>query len=231
VRASVRASVRDSVEFTSFTSYGNISDYGWVAFYDFFQSIGHPIGEAEVKFNAFKNLLLSHHYDMCVFEKLVIVCEKPLYIHKNEDGRMHNLNGPAIEWEDGYKLYYVNGRNLPEWIWEQKDTITKEQFINEKNSEIRAGIYAVVGQKRMMEILGAECVDTSHANNEILRLWKTKETFPEADDNVLAWVQCQCPSTLTEYFLGCEPEHTSALEAMAARWGLKSNNYNVVSAT
>jgi len=27
----------------------------------------------------------------------------------NKDGELHNLNGPAVEYFDGYKAYYVNG--------------------------------------------------------------------------------------------------------------------------
>jgi len=30
--------------------------------------------------------------------------------YRNEDGRLHRLDGPAIEWADGSKEYWVNGK-------------------------------------------------------------------------------------------------------------------------
>ena len=236
VGASVGASVRDSVgasvwasvgdsKYESFTPYGSISDYGWVAFYQYFQSIGHPIGDAEKKFNAFVDLLMANHYDMIVMENLVVVCKKPQHIRMDR-GVMHCTDGPCIEWADGYKLYAIRGRILPSWIWEDKENHTKERYIGEKNAEYRAGMYAVLGQQRMMEMLGAKSIDTCNDNNETLTLLKTDEAFDTADGRQpYAWVQCNCPSTKTTYLLGVKPHHTKAKAAMAELWGLTEDQY------
>lgn len=47
-----------------------------------------------------------------------------LRLVRNEKGRLHNTNGPAIEFEDGTALYYVNGMPWSEdKFWEKYNTI------------------------------------------------------------------------------------------------------------
>jgi hypothetical protein len=211
--------------FEVFSPYGSLRDYGWVAFYRYFQSIGHPLGDAEGLFNSFVDLLLANHFDFVPMDNLVVVCKKPQYINMDR-GVMHCTTGPCIEWGDGYKLYAIRGRVLPAWIWEKKDSMTKEKYLSEKNAEYRAGIYAVQGQERMMKMLGAKKVDSCADNDEVLTLYKTEEEFDTADGKQpYAWVQCNCPSTQTTYMLGVKPHHTLAKEAMAELWGLKAEEY------
>lgn len=200
-------------------------DYAWVAFYDLFHRIGITLGPASNKYSEFKSLLLANHYDFIALSGLVVVCKKPQYIRMDQ-GRMHSVVGPCIEWGDGYKLYAIRGRILPSWIWEDKEKHTKEKYLAEKNAEYRAGMYAVLGQERMMNMLGAKKLDSCQDNDETLTLYKTKEKFDTADGRQpYAWVQCNCPSTGTTYMLGVKPHHTKAKAAMAELWGLDEKEY------
>ena len=219
------------MEYSSFCDYGSIGDYGWVSFYDFFTQIGVINHE---KYNEFKNVILSGIYDTIQLNGFCIVSNLPKRIIRNERGLLHNPNGPAIEFKDGYSQYYINGRNLPSWIWEKaaKNEITKEMFLAEKNSDIKGGIYAVLGQKRMMEMLGAVEIDRQqiiHANGDIesVTLLKTKDRFPEIDNQPFAWVKMICPSTGTEYLQGVSPEHTNALNAIASLSMFKPEEYSL----
>ena len=229
VRDQVWAQVRDQVgdevwaqklEYQYTAQYGSITDYGWVSFYDFFTQIGIINHEG---FNHFKDLIGSGIYDMIQLNGFCIVSDLPRKIVRNNSGRLHNPTGPAIEFADGYKQYYINGRALPSWIWEKAAAglITKELFIKEPNSEIKGGIYEVMGQKRMMDLLGAKEVDTRqiiHTNGDIetVTLLKTKERFQEIDNQPFAWVKMVCPSTGSQYLQGVEPHHKNALEAIAS---------------
>ncbi len=228
VRDSVWASVRASVvlKFYDFALYGSCSDYGWVSFYDYFTRIGVINHE---KFNHFKSLIESGVYDMIQFDKLAIVCENPQFIKRNNNGRLHCTTGPAIGWADGYELYFINGRLMPESIL--KNRITREQFINEKNAEIKGGMYEILGQRGVMNLLGASVVDTKtivHKNGDIetVELLKTSDTFPEIDNQPLAWVKMVCPSTGTNYLQGVEPHHTNALDAIASLSMFKPEEYS-----
>ncbi|MBV7534079.1 DUF6745 domain-containing protein [Chitinophaga sp. sic0106] len=234
VGAQVVAQVGDQVgvEYTSFTGYagGSIYDYGWVSFYDFFTQVG-VIDHAG--FNQFKSVLLSGIYDMIQLEGFCIVSSLPSKIIRNAEGRLHNPNGPAIEFADGYAQHYVNGRALPSWIWEKAAAgqITKEMFLREPNSEIKGGIYEVLGQKRMMDLLGAIEIDSctiTHRNGDLetVTLLKTSELFEEIDGQPFAWVKMVCPSTGTQYLQGVDPHHTDALTAIASLSPFKPEDYS-----
>jgi len=217
----VRAQVRDQVwEFTAFGAYPSVSDYGWVSFYDFFTQIG-VLNHKD--FNQFRDSLASGIYDTIQLNGFCIVSDLPTKIIRKPGNRLHNPAAAAIEFRDGYKQYYINGRALPEWIWEKAAVglITREMFLKEKNSDIKGGIYAVMGQKRMMKLLGAKEIDTQkivHTNGDIetVTLLKTKDKFPEFDNQPMAWVKMICPSTGTVYLQGCEPHHTDAKAAIAS---------------
>jgi len=176
----------------------------------------------------------SNIYSAIFTEAICIVSKYPKRIYRNDALRFHNPIGPAVEW--GYQsvpwdCYYINGRNLPKWIWDKKETITRDEFLKETNSDIKGGIYEVVGQRKMMELLGAKEVDKRtivHANGDLeeVRLLKTSEKFAEIDNQPFAWVQMQCPSTGTTYLQGVEPHHKNALEAIASLSMFETKDYS-----
>ena len=231
VRAQVWAQVWDqNFEFTSFGAYPNVGDYGWVSFFDFFTQIGVIDHDG---FNRFRDILNWGVYDTVQLNGFCIISDMPRKLIRNNAGRLHNPTGPAVEFADGYKQYYVNGRALPAWIWEKAAAgeITRDMFLKEQNSEIKGGIYEVLGQKKMMELLGAKEVDTRkifHANGDVetVTLLKTKQKFPEIDNQPFAWVKMVCPSTGSQYLQGVEPHHTNALEAIASLSPFKSEEYS-----
>jgi hypothetical protein len=218
------------IQYEPFAGYGSISDYGWVSFYDFFAEIG-VVKNSD--FEQFKSLLLSGIYDMIHLNGFCIVSNLPTKIVRNASGRLHNPSGPAIEFADGYKQYYINGRALPEWIWEKAAAgeITKAMFLEEKNSDIKGGIYEVLGQKKMLELLGAVTIDEqviTHRNGDLetVTLLKTKERFKEIGNQPFAWVKMICPSTGTQYLQGVEPHHTSAIDAIASLSRFNASEYS-----
>jgi hypothetical protein len=167
-------------------------------------------------------------YSALFSELLCVVSKYPKRVYRDNEDRLHNQYGPAVEWESmsdetNFDGYYIHGRRLPGWIWEKasNDGITKEMFLNEKNEEIKGGIYEVLGQLKVMEILGALVVDERkihHENGDIetVQLIKTKEKFKEIDNQPFAWVKVICPSTGATYLLGVEPHHKNAKIALAS---------------
>jgi len=103
-----------------FSVYGNIGDYGWVSFYDFFTKIGIL---KDNNFEKFKKLLKSGIYDMIQFDEVCIVCKLPSkirYIKENGKYVVHSYKKHAIEWEDGFFLNGLKGElsteNLKDFI-------------------------------------------------------------------------------------------------------------------
>ena len=216
VRTSVGASVLNIFNLCS--SYIDLSNYGWVSFYDFFEKINII---DNFNFKQYKKILKSGVFNAYEFENCVFAVQPPIYVERNSQGRLHSTSTAAVKFRDGSSYYFINGRPIPEWVVEKKDAITKDQFLQEKNSDIKGAIYEVLGSEGIINLLGAEITDTKtihHANGdvEIVELLKTKDTFPELDDDPLAWVKMACPSTGTNYLIGVEPQYNDAIEAIAS---------------
>ena len=47
----------------------------------------------------------------CLNSDFVMVSDRPCAIHLDTDGRLHNLDGLAVEWRDGWGLYMIHGHS------------------------------------------------------------------------------------------------------------------------
>lgn len=230
VRNSVWDSVRDSVEriFYLDSLYINLSNYGWVSFYDFFEKINII---DNFNFKQYKKILKSGVFNAYEFENFVFAIQPPIYVERNSQGRLHSTSTAAVKFRDGSSYYFINGRPIPEWVIEKKDSITKDQFLQEKNSDIKGAIYEVLGSEGIINLLGAEITDTNtihHANGDVetVELLKTKDIFPELDNKPMAWVKMTCPSTGTNYLQGVEPQYNDAIEAIASLSPFTKDEYS-----
>lgn len=196
----------------------DLSNYGWVSFYDFFEKINIL---DNFNFKQYKKILKSGVFNAHEFENCVFAIQPPIYVERNSQGRLHSTSTAAVKFRDGSSYYFINGRPIPEWVIEKKDSITKDQFLQEKNSDIKGAIYEVLGSEGIINLLGAEITDSKtihHANGDVetVELLKTKDTFPELDNEPMAWVKMICPSTGTNYLIGVEPKYNDATEAIAS---------------
>jgi hypothetical protein len=221
VWAPIQNSVRASVVRHIFTNYSNHCDIRYfegVSFCDFFSKIG--ILKSDV-FEHYREIPKSCPFVLYMYDNCVFAVQPPVYLGRNTQGRLHSTERAAVEFRDGSCYYFINGRSVPPWVIKEKELITREKFLSEKNAEIKGAIYEVLGQQGMMNLLGAETVHTAqipHANGdmETVELLKTRDTFPETGNNPFAWVKVTCPSTGTNYLLGVEPYHTDAKAALAS---------------
>ena len=71
-------------------------------------------------------------------EDFVIVSEKHREYHIDEEGRLHNDNGPAIAYENNFKLWFIHGKEVTEQIVMSPETLTIKQIDNETDTEVRA---------------------------------------------------------------------------------------------
>jgi hypothetical protein len=89
------------------------SDSSWLCTYDYVKEV-FGVGELEVfegLFETAKNVGWWAPYD-----KVVFIQERPLEVHFNEAGELHNEGGPAIKWRgdnDYMDIYIINGEVQP----------------------------------------------------------------------------------------------------------------------
>ena len=133
---SVMASIGDSVN--EYSSYIDLSNYGWVSFYDFFEKINLL---DNFNFKQYKKLIRSNVFNAYEYENYVFAIQPPVYIETNLAGRLHSTTQAAVQFRDGSEYYFINGRSIPAWIVNDKSSITKERFIKETDADIKGAIY------------------------------------------------------------------------------------------
>ena len=184
-------------------------------------------------FDKFQSLQKQSGIYSAIFSELLCVISKyPKKIHRNSNNNLHNSNESAIEWGNltestKWNCYYLNGRNMPSWIYEEE--VTKDKFLKEENEDIKAGIITMVkenkGNDGLLEFLNAECMDEQtlvHENGrlEVIKLYKTKEKYSflcDANENFnqpYAWTSFSCPSTGQQYLIDTSAHFTNALDSI-----------------
>ena len=144
VGANVMANVGDNVSnnvganVELLCSYGDVSDYGWVSFYDYFTEIGILENSS---FNNFRDLLKSGYFTMIQMRNACFVVRNPKFINL-ENNQMHSLKGNAIEFNDGWGMNFIQGRYLPPNTFNKlvSKEYTFEDFLKEDNEEFKSTV-------------------------------------------------------------------------------------------
>jgi hypothetical protein len=204
------------------STYCGWSNFGWVSFYDYFTRIG-VINHED--FNQYKDIIRSNVFETFEFENAVFAVQPPAEINRNENGQLHSTSGHALAFKDGSKFYYINGREIDRALIEGE--ITKERFLTEENEDIRGAIFEIVeskGEGSMMDLLeayeyGTETIEHRNGEQEVLTLYRTKETFAELQDIngktdvPLCWLRLVCPSTGQNYLISTDSSFKTPTEA------------------
>jgi len=70
-------------------------------------------------------------------DEACILTPNPTHLSLDDQGRLHDETRKAIEYPDGWGLYYIHGVAVNEKIVEHPDTITVEDIETETNAEVR----------------------------------------------------------------------------------------------
>ena len=236
VRSAVWSEVRSEVEsavklkFFDFPYYGNISDFGWVSYRDYFSRIGVLKNS---NFDKFKNLMQSGVYDMIQLDRLCLVAENPKELHRDNNKRLNSAYGPAIAWNDGYYLNFWHGVNIPRNIFNEVKgkSLKIEQFLKIENEEVKAAVLDITQEIHGPEYLGLwlseklDKIDTYIDKKPKNYLVGTTggmnigvyDLFVGTISGIkLSFVRCYCPSTDRMFFLQTEPRFTKAHNAIAS---------------
>src|SRR5439155_18913594 len=94
--------------------FGGACEGGWVAFYDF------PLRHLGCAYDALIVQRLAWYGELCTaafwwwpFPAFTVVSDRP-ETRWNERGRLHNTEGPAIAFSDGYALDALYGERVPD---------------------------------------------------------------------------------------------------------------------
>ena len=183
-----------------------------------------PLDEKTQQWYDCLNQLFEHCGWFIPFEDVCIVCDRPSKFSLDSETRLHSEGEPAIQFADGYGLYYHHGVALPE----QYGTVHPNQWeakwlLSENNSELRRILIQAIGYNRI-------CDELKAINLDSFREYSLIKIDADADVEPIVLLKMICPSTGYTHVLRVPPSMESAKEAITwVNWGIDPNDFAVES--
>ncbi|MBV9228138.1 MAG: hypothetical protein JOZ18_02405 [Chloroflexi bacterium] len=148
------------------------------------------------------------------------VVRKPTVLKWDEQGRLHNDSGSCIQYRDGWGAYAWHGVSVPEKLILHPEQVSRQDWIQERNAEVRRAIQERLGNERFVQLVGGVCIDWGKRGRLI-----EIDLGPDDPERVAHYVQVQDSSTRRHYYLRVPPSITRADEAIAWTFGLDARGY------
>ncbi|WP_107309359.1 DUF6745 domain-containing protein [Streptomyces sp. TP-A0356] len=162
------------------------------------------------------------------FEKVAVVCERPVALHRDEAGRLDRADGPALAFPDGFALYAWRGMRVPAAFLEELRALTPDRIRAEENAELRRVMLEHYGYDRYLADSGARPVHRDGTGT----LWRVDLVGDEPV--VMVEVLNSTPEpdgTRRTYWLRVPPTTRTAREGVAWTFGLDAEVYAPVRET
>ena len=203
------------LEYYVFSSYADYSDFYWLSFYDFCQKLKIVKNK---DFTQYKKLIDTGIFMTIQLDGLCVVSAMPTSI-KREGTKMHNPNGYAVEFADGYGQHYFYGVYFEPEMFDKVKVMTAKEALNIKNMEQRMAVLKLFGADRILSEIGAKLIDKSKRGNELYSI----DGITSKTEKILKY---ECPSTGRIYTKFVKPHYESADLAQAESHHFTLEQYN-----
>ncbi|WP_418960114.1 DUF6745 domain-containing protein [Streptomyces tritici] len=156
------------------------------------------------------------------YERVAVVCERPVELHRDEAGRLDRGDGPALAFADGFALYAWRGMPVPSDFPEQLAGLTPERIRTEENAELRRVMLEFYGYDRFLAESGARPVN----RDETGVLWRIE--LPDDEDVAMVEVVNSTPEpdgTYRTYWLRVPPDTRTARAGVAWTFDVPVEQY------
>ncbi|MFC4052279.1 DUF6745 domain-containing protein [Actinomadura syzygii] len=157
------------------------------------------------------------------YENLVILSERPCELHRDEPGRLHRGDGPALAYPDGLALHAWRGMPIPPDFVESLTGLTPDRISAEQNAELRRVMLEIFGYDRYLAETGARPVH----RDETGVLWSID--LPGDESVVMVEVVNSTPEpdgTHRTYYLRVPPDTRTARAGVAWTFGVDETDYH-----
>ncbi len=152
-------------------------------------------------------------------EAAAALVRRPRVLSCDAAGLLHSATGKCLEHHDGWGFYAWHGVRVSERVILAPDRLSREDFLNAENVEVRRIIQERMGERFVSELGGVMLDSSSRGTLYEVRL-------PDDDpDEVARYVQVQDASSERQYFLRVPPIIQTAAEAVAWSFGLSTEDY------
>jgi hypothetical protein len=162
------------------------------------------------------------------YERVVILTERPTGLHRDNLGRLHHGDGPALSYPDGWGLHAWRGMPIPAEVAAQLPHLTVEQIQAETNAEVRRVMLEHFGFERYLRESGAKEVHRDQTGI----LWRVN--MPNDEPLVMVEVINATPEpdgSQRTYFLRVPPDTRTAREGVAWTFALTAEEYEPLTQT
>ncbi|MGW0604881.1 DUF6745 domain-containing protein [Streptomyces sp. NPDC002640] len=156
------------------------------------------------------------------YEHAAVLCERPVELHRDENGRLDRGDGPALAFPDGFALYAWRGMPVPAEFLSGLSSLTPERIRDEENAELRRVMLEHYGYDRYLADSGARPV---HRDGTGV-LWRIG--LPSDEPVVMVEVvnsTAEPDGTFRTYWLRVPPRTRTAREGVAWTFGLAADAY------
>jgi hypothetical protein len=162
------------------------------------------------------------------YENAAVITERPVAVHRDNLGRLHHGDGPALVYPDGYGLYAWRGMPIPPEVVTELASLTVSRIQGEANAEVRRVMLEYFGYDRYLAEAGAVEIHS----DQFGRLWRM--SFPNDEPLVMVEVVNATPEpdgSRRTYFLRVPPTITTARAAVAWTFNLDEPDYTPLAET
>ncbi|WP_219825308.1 DUF6745 domain-containing protein [Nonomuraea typhae] len=156
------------------------------------------------------------------FERVALMSERPVCLHRDDLGRLHRADGPAMAYPDGFALHAWHGMPVPSWFGETMTGLDAKRIASERNAELRRAMVEHYGIDRYLAESGAR---PTHRDATGV-LWRVD--MPDDEPIVTVEVINATPEpdgTSRTYFLRVPPWVQTARQGVAWTFGLTEETY------
>jgi hypothetical protein len=195
----------------------------WCGWYEYAKSIGVEFNNDKydlfVNFNSEVNFIIP-------YKNICFISEKPLSINW-VNNRLHKDGGLAVEYSDGYGMYFLNGVKVPEYLaMTPEGELDIEFFKKENNADVKAEFIRKFGIQRMLS-LGEKICDAKDNDNKWYvdseyEIWNMGKVFNKAS---APFLKMKNLTTGIYHFEGI-PDNCNTIED-ALKFRAKNRNINL----
>ncbi|MFA1545771.1 DUF6745 domain-containing protein [Actinomadura chokoriensis] len=157
------------------------------------------------------------------YERLVILSERPSELYRDEPGRLHRGDGPALAYPDGFALHAWRGMPIPPDFVSSLTGLTPGRISSEENAELRRVMLEIFGYDRYLAETGARPLH----RDETGVLWSID--LPGDESVVMVEVVNSTPEpdgTHRTYYLRVPPGTRTARAGVAWTFGVDEADYH-----
>lgn len=92
-------------------------------------------------------------------DEVAVIIGMPTKVIQNAEHNLHNPTGPAVEYADGLKFYFLDGHSVPEWIEKPIAEWNKEEVLKVSNTDARREILKLLGVNNLEKFFDSKTLD------------------------------------------------------------------------